>query len=35
MAGALQGTNDPLLLLRIDLDKEIGARCEMPQGLVA
>ena len=34
VARALQGANDPLLLLRIDLDEEIGARREVPQRLI-
>ena len=34
VAGPLQGADDPLLLLRIDFDEEIGARREMPQRLV-
>ncbi len=34
VAGPLQGADDPLLLLRVDLDEEIGARREMPERLV-
>ena len=32
--GSLQGADDPLLLLRIDFDEEIGAWREVPQRLV-
>ena len=34
MPGSLQGADDPLLLLRVDLNEEIRARREMPQRLV-
>ena len=34
VSGPLQGADDPLLLLRIDLDEEVGARREVPQRLV-
>ena len=34
VAGPLQGADDPLLLLRVDLDEEIGPRREVPQRLV-
>ena len=34
VSGPLQGADDPLLLLRIDFDEEIGARREVPQRLV-
>ena len=34
VSGSLQGADDPLLLLRIDFDEEIGARREVPQRLV-
>jgi hypothetical protein len=34
MAGPLQGADDALLLLGIDLDEEIGARREMPERLI-
>ena len=32
--GFLQGADDPLLLLRIDFDEEIGAWCAVPQRLI-
>ena len=34
VAGPLQGADDPLLLLRVDLDEQVGARREVPQRLV-
>ena len=34
VSGSLQGADDPLLLLRIDFDEQVGARREVPQRLV-
>ena len=34
VSDALQGADDPLLLLWIDFYKEVGAWCEVPQRLV-
>jgi hypothetical protein len=34
MAGALQGPNDTFLLLRVDLDEQIGAGREVPLRLI-
>ena len=34
VSGSLQGADDPLLLLRIDFNEEIGAWCAVPQRLI-